>query len=147
MVRVRVTIAGVSRRLASAYALSQWRGVELFSLPLVWATGEGPQTVREDRVQALHRAGPSSPPLRWRNQLGDRSQQIERLRQRLSGVPARVKPRPGRTLDRRWRTEQALRRALIAERSRIKGAKDALAKEGPDNSGKLRQSRPQGGWP
>lgn len=84
------------------------------------------------------RLGPSSPPLPWRTQLGDRSQRIERLRQRLSGAPARVKPRPGRTLDRRWRTEQALRRALIAERSRVKGARDALAKERPDDSGELR---------
>ena len=70
-------------------------------------------------------------PLRYRVMLGDWSGRIERLRQRLSGVPARVKPRPGRTIDRRWRTEQALRRALIVERSGMKGARDALAKERP----------------
>jgi hypothetical protein len=29
-------------------------------------------------------------------------------------------------------------RALIVERSRVKGAKDALAKERPDDSGELR---------
>ena len=66
---------------------------------------------------------------------GDKAGRIERLRERLQGGPARVKPRPGRTIDRRWRTEQALRRALIAERSRVKGAKDALAKGRPDDFG------------
>jgi hypothetical protein len=62
-------------------------------------------------------------------QLGDRSKRIERLRQRPNGGPARARPRPGRTLDRRRRLEQALRRALIADRSALKGAKDALAED------------------
>jgi hypothetical protein len=74
----------------------------------------------------------------YRVQQGDRAARIERLRERLNGGPARLKPRPGRTIDKRWRTEQALRRVLIAERSRVKGAKDALAKERPDDSGELR---------
>jgi hypothetical protein len=76
--------------------------------------------------------------LRYRCQLGDGGPRIARLRERLSGGPARLKPRPGRTLDRRWRLEQALRRALIAERRHVKGARDALAKESADDSGELR---------
>jgi hypothetical protein len=74
----------------------------------------------------------------YRIQQGDRTQRIGRLRERLQGGAARVRPRPGRTIDRRWRTEQALRRTLNAERCRVKGAKDALAKERPDDSGELR---------
>jgi hypothetical protein len=47
---------------------------------------------------------------------------IEKLKARLYGPPARLKPRPGRTLDRRQETEAALRRALIFERrERLKG--------------------------
>jgi hypothetical protein len=61
--------------------------------------------------------------------LNDRSRRIERLREKLNGGAARLRPRPGRTLDRRRRLEQALRRALIADRSALKGAKDALAKD------------------
>ena len=93
-----------------------------------------------ERIACWRCTRSGSPPRRllYRVQQGDKAQRIERLRQRLGGGPARVKPRPGRTLDRRWRTEQALRRALIAERSRVKGAKDALAKERPDDSGELR---------
>jgi hypothetical protein len=70
--------------------------------------------------------------------LHDRSQRIERLREKLNGGAARLRPMPGRTLDRRRRLEQALRRALIAERSWVKGARDALKKESPDDTGKLR---------
>jgi hypothetical protein len=80
------------------------------------------------------RLGPSSRPLRWKTDYGDRSAWIEKLRRRLA-VPARVKPRPGRTLDRRWRTEQALRVALMIERRGMKGARDVLAKEGPEGAG------------
>ena len=32
---------GVARGGSLAHALSQWRGLELFSLPFVWATGAG----------------------------------------------------------------------------------------------------------
>ena len=46
MSRVRVTIAGVSREVRSlAPAFSQWRRLELFSLPIVWPTGAGSQAV------------------------------------------------------------------------------------------------------
>jgi uncharacterized protein (DUF2461 family) len=41
---------------------------------------------------------------------------IERLRERLYGGPARLNPRPGRTLERRQQLEASLRRALIVER-------------------------------
>jgi hypothetical protein len=48
---------------------------------------------------------------------------IERLKAKLYGPPARLKPRPGRTMDRRQETEAALRRALIVERrERLKDA-------------------------
>ena len=139
MARVRVTIAGVSREVGLWHMRFPNGGG--------WSFFLCPSCGRRARVLKLYekiacwrctRLGSSSPRLRWRTDLGDRSQRIERLRQRLSGVPARVKPRPGRTIDRRWRTEQALRRALIAERSGMKGAKDALAKERPDDSGELR---------
>ena len=56
----------------------------------------------------------------YRVELGDRAERIERLRERLYGSPARLRPRLGRMIDRRARTEQALRRALIAERSALK---------------------------
>ena len=139
MARVRVTIAGVSREVGLWHMRFPNGGG--------WSFFLCPGCGRRARVLKLYeriacwrctRLGPSSPPLPFASELGDRSQRIERLRQRLSGVPARVKPRPGRTIDRRWRTEQALRRALIAERSGVKGAKDALAKERPDDSGELR---------
>jgi hypothetical protein len=139
MSRVRVTIAGVSREVGLWHLRFPNGGG--------WSFFLCPSCGRRARVLKLYeriacwrctRLGSSSPPLPWRIKLGDRSQRIERLRERLQGGPARVKPRPGRTLDRRWRTEQALRRVLIAERSGMKGARDALAKEGPDNSGKLR---------
>jgi hypothetical protein len=87
-----------------------------------------------ERIACWRCTASGSQRLRYRCQLGDGGPWIERLRERLSGGPARVKPRPGRTLDRRWRVGQALRRALIAERSRVKGARDALAKESADHS-------------
>ena len=138
MTRVRVTIAGVSRTVGLWHMRFPNGGG--------WSFFLCPSCGRRARVLKLYekiacwrctRLG-SSPRLRWRTDLGDRSQWIEQLTQRLSGLPARAKPRPGRTIDRRWRTEQALRRALIAERGRLKGAKDALAKEGSDDSGELR---------
>jgi hypothetical protein len=139
MARVRVTLSGVSREVG----LWQLRfpnggGWSFFLCPGCGRRARVLKLFEKIACRRCTRLGPSSPPLPWCTQLGDRSQRIERLRQRLSGAPARVKPRPGRTLDRRWRTEQALRRALIAERSRVKGARDALAKERPDDSGELR---------
>ena len=48
---------------------------------------------------------------------------IEKLKARLYGEPARLKPRPGRTMDRRLETESALRRAMVRERrERLKHA-------------------------
>jgi hypothetical protein len=43
----------------------------------------------------------------------------EKLRARLAGGPARLKPRPGRTLDRRGRLEASLQRAHIVRRGRF----------------------------
>jgi hypothetical protein len=45
-----------------------------------------------------------------------RAGRIENLRARLDGGPARLNPRPGRTLDRRGALEFSLRRALFATR-------------------------------
>jgi hypothetical protein len=139
MARVRVTIAGVSREVGLWHLrFPNGGGWSFFLCP---SCGRRARVLRLYEKIACWRCtcfGSPSRRLPWRIELGDRAQRIEKLRERLDGGPARVKPRPGRTLDRRWRTEQALRRVLIAERSRMKGAKDALAKEGPDDSGKLR---------
>jgi hypothetical protein len=43
----------------------------------------------------------------------------EKLRARLAGGPARLKPRPGRTLDHRGRLEASLQRAHIVRRGRF----------------------------
>jgi hypothetical protein len=45
-----------------------------------------------------------------------RVRRIEKLRARLAGGPARLYPRPGRTLDRRGSLEVSLRRAMVAAR-------------------------------
>ena len=45
-----------------------------------------------------------------------RAKRIEKLRARLAGGPARLHPRPGRTLDRRGSLEISLRRAMVAAR-------------------------------
>jgi hypothetical protein len=45
-----------------------------------------------------------------------RALRIERLHKLLEGAPARLSPRPGRTLDRRTSLELSLRRALITAR-------------------------------
>ena len=133
MARVRVTIAGVSREVGLWHMrFPNGGGWSFFLCP---GCGRRAKVLKlYEKIACWRCTRVEGRPLVYRVQLGDRSGRIERL----SGEPARVKPRPGRTLDRRWRTEQALRRALIAERSRVKGAKDALAKERPDDSGELR---------
>ena len=139
MARVRVTIAGVSREVGLWHLrFPNGGGWSFFLCPSCGRRARVLKLFEKIGCRRCTCSGSPSRPLPWRIDLGDRTLQIERLRQRLEGGPARVKPRPGRTIDRRWRTEQALRRALIAERSRVKGAQDALAKEGPDDSGQLR---------
>jgi hypothetical protein len=55
---------------------------------------------------------------------GDKGPRLARLRARLSSPsPARLHPRPGRMLDRRWRIEAALQRAEFVER--LKGLQRA----------------------
>jgi hypothetical protein len=76
--------------------------------------------------------------LPYRCQIGDKAPRVERLVERLYGPPARLHPRPGRVLDRRDRLERSLRRALIVERSRLRGVTDALKEASPDGSDKLR---------
>ena len=54
--------------------------------------------------------------------LGDKGPRIERLIKLVYEGPARLHPRPGRTLDRRAGLELSLRRALIRQReARLKG--------------------------
>jgi hypothetical protein len=136
---VHVAIAGVEREVRLSHLhFPNGGGWSFFLCPVC---GRRARVLKLfERIACWRCTGSGFPPRRllYRVQLGDRAERIGRLRQRLCGDPARVKPRPGRTLDRRWRTEQALRRALIAERSRVKGARDALAKERPDDSGQLR---------
>ena len=75
--------------------------------------------------------------LPYRSEQGDKSQTIARRRKLLEGGLARFKPRPGRTIDRRGRIEQALRRAEIVQRHHWKSAKHALEKGVADDTGKL----------
>ena len=139
MARVRVTIAGMSREVGLWHMrFPNGGGWSFFLCP---SCGRRARVLRlYERVACWRCTCDGSPPRRllYRFEHGDKAQRIERLKQRLNGGPARVKPRPGRTLDRRWLTEQALRRALIAERSGVTEAKDALAQEAPDDSGELR---------
>lgn len=139
MASVRVTIAGLSREVGLWHLrFPNGGGWSFFLCP---ECGRRARVLRLYEKMACWRCTrDGSPPRRmlYRVQLNDKARWIERLRERLGGGPARVQPRPGRTIDRRWRTEQALRRALIAERSWVKDARDALAKEGPDDFGELR---------
>ena len=48
-----------------------------------------------------------------------RERRIEELRKLIDSGPARLNPRPGRVLDRRWWLTVALRRARIAKRWRV----------------------------
>jgi hypothetical protein len=135
MAWVRVTIAGMSREVGLWHMrFPNGGGWSLFLCP---SCGRRARVLRLYEKMACWRCtrfGNPEQRVFYRVEQGDKAQRIERLRQRLGGGPARVKPRPGRTIDRRWRTEQALRRALIAERSGVMEAKDALAKR-PDDSG------------
>ncbi len=137
MARVRVTIAGVSREVRLWHLrFPNGGGWSFFLCP---SCGRGARVLKLfERIACWRCTRFEGRPLPYRVRQGDRAGRIERLRERLYGGPARLRPRPGRTMDRRARTEQALRRALIAERSGVKGAKDALAKERPDDSGELR---------
>jgi hypothetical protein len=46
-----------------------------------------------------------------------RERRIEKLRKLIDGSPARLNPRTGRTLDRRWSLTMSLRRAVIVKRT------------------------------
>jgi hypothetical protein len=61
--------------------------------------------------------------LMYRCQQADKTGRIERLRKLLGSPAARLKPRVGRTLDRRKCLEVSLKRALIVERRKaLRGA-------------------------
>jgi hypothetical protein len=118
---MRAVIAGVEREVR----LSHLR----FANGGGWSFFTCPECGRRARVLKLFekiacwrctRSGTPSRRLYYRVEHGDRAGRIERLRERLYGGPARLTPRPGRTIDRRDRTELALRRALIAERIGLK---------------------------
>jgi hypothetical protein len=118
---VRVTISGVEREVR----LSHMR----FPNGGGWSFFICPSCGRQARVLKLFekiacwrctRSGSPSRRLYYRVEQKDKAKRIKRLRERLQGGPARLKPRPGRTIDRRARTELALRRALIAERVWLK---------------------------
>jgi hypothetical protein len=95
---VRVTIGEVSREVR----LSHMR----FPNGGGWSFFICPSCGRQARVLKLFEkiackrcTGFDGSPLPYRVELGDKSGRIARLRARLQGGPARVKPRPGRTID------------------------------------------------
>jgi hypothetical protein len=119
---VRVVIAGVEREVRLSHLrFPNSGGWSFFLCP---ACGRRARVLKLNEKIACWRCTRSgSPPRRlyYRVQHGDRTARIERLTALLySGQTARLKPRPGRTIDRRARTELALRRALIAERNGLK---------------------------
>jgi hypothetical protein len=137
MASVRVTIGEVSREVRLSHMRFPNGGG--WSFFICSSCGRRSRVLKLfEKISCWRCARFEGKPLPYRVELGDRTQRIERLRQRLDGGPARAKPRPGRSLDRRLRLEQALRRATIAERSWVRGARDALEKESPDDTGKLR---------
>jgi hypothetical protein len=136
---VSVTIAGLSREVRLSHMrFPNGGGWSFFICPSCGRRARVLKLFEKIACWRCTRSGSRSRPLLYRVQQGDKAGRIVRLRERLRSGPARLKPRPGRTIDRRWRIEQALRRALIAERGGMKGAKDALSKASPDDSGKLR---------
>jgi hypothetical protein len=94
---VRVTIGEVSREVR----LSHMR----FPNSGGWSFFVCPSCGRQARVLKLYErigcwrcTGSEGRPLPYRVQLGDRSERIERLREKLNGGAVRLRPRPGRTL-------------------------------------------------
>jgi hypothetical protein len=144
MERVRVAIAGVEREVGLSHLrFPNGGGWSFFICPECGGRARVLRLYERIACWRCTRGGDPERRLPFRSEVGALGQRIEQLRQRLAGGPARVKPRPGRTLDRRKRMEQALRRALIAERRRVKDAKDALAQGAlgqgiPDDSCELR---------
>lgn len=115
---VRVEIAGVLREVRLSHRrFPNGGGWSFFLCP---SCGRRCRTLKLfERLACWRCTRAGSPPRRlpYRCERKDRAGRIERLTALLySEEPARLKPRPGRTLDRRARTEMALRRALIAER-------------------------------
>ena len=122
MGKVRVEIAGVSREVGLSHRrFPNGGGWSFFICP---SCGRRARVLKlYEKIACWRCTRFDARPLAYRVKQGDKALRIERLRQRLQGGPARVRPRPGRTIDRRWRTEVALRRALIAERSGLKGVR------------------------
>jgi hypothetical protein len=124
MTRVCVTIAGLTREVRVTHRKFPNGGS--------WSFFLCPSCGRRARVLRLYEklacwrcAG-----LLYRCQQGDKTARIERLKKLLYGEPARLHPRPRRTLDRRSRLEVSLRRALIVERRRaVRGFPSARCPE------------------
>ena len=115
--QVRVTIAGLSREVRVVHRLFPNGGA--------WSFFLCPNCGRRARVLRLYEklACWRCVGLMYRCQQGDKTGRIERLRKLLASPVARLKPRVGRTLDRRKRLEVSLRRALIVERRKaLRGA-------------------------
>ena len=94
MSRVRVTIAGVSREVGLWHMrFPNSGGWSFFLCPSCGRRARILRLYEKIACRRCTRPGPSSPPLPWRIDLVDRSQQIERLRERLSGAPAWIRSR------------------------------------------------------
>lgn len=122
MQSIRVAIAGVEREVRLSHLrFANGGGWSFFVCP---SCGRRARVLKlNERIACWRCTRAGDPPRRlfYRIQQGDRAGRIERLIKLLyGGQAARLKPRLGRTLDRRSRTELALRRALIAERSGLK---------------------------
>jgi hypothetical protein len=119
---VRIAIAGVEREVRLSHRrFPNGGGWSFFLCPVCGRRARVLKLFEKIACWRCTRAGVPPRRLYYRVELGDRVGRIERLTALLySGQAARLKPRPGRTIDRRARTEQALRRALIAERSGLK---------------------------
>jgi hypothetical protein len=119
---VRVAIAGLEREVRLSHRrFPKGGGWSFFLCPVCGRRARVLKLFERIACWRCTRSGTPPRRLYYRVEQGDRTGRIERLTALLySGQSARVKPRPGRTIDRRARTEQALRRALIGERSGLK---------------------------
>jgi hypothetical protein len=94
-----------------------------------WSFFVCPQCARRARVLKLHDGRPKcwrccrASGVRYRSANGSpverdaaRMARLQKLRELLDGGPARLHPRPGRRLDRRWSLTVSWRRGMIRER-------------------------------
>jgi hypothetical protein len=98
MASVRVTIGEVSREVRLSHRrFPNGGGWSFFLCP---SCGRRARVLKLfERIACWRCTKFEGKPLPHRVQLGDRSQRIKRLRQRLDGGPSRARPRPGRRLE------------------------------------------------